>query len=233
MPAMLVIALTIVYPFFYNVVLSFSNMSLRNFDDWQVTGFQNYVQVLSEWKFFEILIKTLVWTGVCVFFHITIGLLLAACLNGPVAGKTIYRIILILPWAVPAYITALTWRGMFNYEYGAVNLILTQWCGFSEGLNWLGEEFLAFAACIITNVWLGFPFMMIIALGGMQGIPTELYEAARIDRLVDRSPPSGNRRGVFFCALSHRCRAAPACGDSRAPARRCAPVPTCCRRDCR
>ena len=182
-PAMLVIAATIIYPFFYNVVLSFSNMSLRNFQDWQIVGFQNYSQVFTESKFFVVLAKTLIWTVLCVFFHVAIGLLLAVCLNGPVYGKSIYRIILILPWAIPAYITALTWRGMFNYEYGAINLILTQWFGLEEGLNWLGDEWLAFGACIVTNIWLGFPFMMVIALGGMQGIPAELYEAARIDKV--------------------------------------------------
>lgn len=183
-PAMLVIALTIVYPFIYNIILSFSNMSLRNFQDWEITGFQNYAQVFSEWRFFEVLVKTLIWTVVCVFFHLAIGLLLAWCLNGPVRGKSIYRLVLILPWAIPAYITALTWRGMFNYEYGAINLMLTQWFGLQDGVNWLGDENLAFLSCIITNVWLGFPFMMVIALGGMQGIPAELYEAARMDRIT-------------------------------------------------
>ena len=183
LPAMLVIALTIVYPFIYNVALSFSNMSLRNFQDWQITGFQNYVQIFTEQKFFVVFAKTIVWTVVCVFFHVAIGLLLACCLNGPIKGKSVYRVVLILPWAIPAYITALTWRGMFNFDYGAINLILTQWLGFAEGLNWLGDETLAFVSCIVTNIWLGFPFMMIIALGGMQGIPSEMYEAARIDQI--------------------------------------------------
>jgi arabinogalactan oligomer/maltooligosaccharide transport system permease protein len=70
---------------------------------------------------------------------------------------------------------------MFDYEYGAVNLLMGKFFHFAP-VNWLGEPFNAFAACIIANVWLGFPFMMVIALGGMQGIPAELYEAARIDR---------------------------------------------------
>jgi arabinogalactan oligomer/maltooligosaccharide transport system permease protein len=156
---------------------------LRNFRDWEVTGLQNYAQIFTEPQFFVVLAKTLIWTVICVFCHLAIGLLLAVCLHGPVRGKSIYRLVLILPWAIPAYITALTWRGMFNSEYGAVNLFLTQWFGIAQGPNWLGDEFLALAACIITNVWLGFPFMMIIALGGMQGIPAELYEAARIDQV--------------------------------------------------
>ena len=181
-PAVLLILLTVVYPFLYNVVLSFSNMSLRHFRDWQVVGFQNYVQVLGDSRFYFVLWRTVVWTVVCVFFHVAIGLLLAVCLNGSVRGKSLYRVLLILPWAIPAYITALTWRGMFNSEYGAINLILKQVLGIPP-VNWLGDDPNALIACIITNVWLGFPFMMVIALGGMQGIPRELYEAARIDRV--------------------------------------------------
>lgn len=181
-PAVLLILVTVVYPFFYNIVLSFSNMSLRHFRDWQVVGLQNYAQVLGDSRFYFVLWRTVVWTVVCVFFHVAIGLLLAVCLNGPVRGKSLYRVLLILPWAIPAYITALTWRGMFNSEYGAINLILKQVFGMPP-VNWLGEDPNALIACIITNVWLGFPFMMVVALGGMQGIPRELYEAARIDRV--------------------------------------------------
>ena len=181
-PAALVTLLTIVYPFFYNVVMSFSNMSLRNFRDWQVVGFQNYWQVLTESQFVWILGKTIVWTIANLLFHLAIGLLLAVALNGPVKGKSIYRVLLILPWAIPAYITALSWRGMFDAEYGAVNALLAQVFGVGP-VNWLGEETNAFVACLITNIWLGFPFIMVIALGGMQGIPVELYEAAKIDRV--------------------------------------------------
>src|SRR5690606_10386562 len=86
---------------------------------------------------------------------------------------------LILPWAVPQYITALTWRGMFNSEYGAVNLLLDRGLGFT--IPWLTTEWGALAACLITTIWLGFPFMMILARGGLQSIPDELYEAAEID----------------------------------------------------
>jgi arabinogalactan oligomer / maltooligosaccharide transport system permease protein len=183
-PSILVIVLTIVYPFCYNIVLSFSNMSLRNFQDWQIVGWQNYEQIFrgQDSKFLMVLVKTVIWTVVCVFFHVAIGLLLAVALNGPIRGKPIYRILLILPWAIPAYITALTWRGMFDYEYGAINAIASQLLGLAP-INWLGDEINALVACIVTNIWLGFPFMMVIALGGMQGIPREMYEAAQIDRV--------------------------------------------------
>ncbi len=182
LPALLLIFATIVYPFIYNIVLSFSNMSLRHFQDWQIVGFQNYARVFQDESFLPVLGKTFVWTFVNVFFHVTIGLLLAVTLNGPVRGKSVYRVLLILPWAVPAYITALTWRGMFDFDYGAINLIASQWLRLPM-VEWLNNPFNAFVDCILTNVWLGFPFMMVIALGGMQGIPRELYEAASIDRV--------------------------------------------------
>lgn len=194
MPAVLCIVAVIVFPFLYNIVLSLSNMSLGNFQDWQVIGFGNYAEVLRDRNIWWYTLKTLIWTVVNVGFHVGFGLMLAVALNGPIRGKAVYRILLIIPWAVPAYITALTWRGMFDYEYGAVNLLLTRaaqfppvrWLlglvGLTPPVNWLGDVWHAFEACIIANVWLGFPFMMVIALGGMQGIPQELYEAARIDR---------------------------------------------------
>lgn len=194
MPSVVCIFAVIVFPFFYNIVLSLSNMSLANFRDWRVVGLQNYIEVFGDAKIWAVFLKTIVWTAVNVAFHVGLGVLLAVVLNGPVRGKAFYRILLIIPWAVPAYITALSWRGMFDYEYGAVNLILTQMAQFaplrwllslvnlSPPVNWLGDVGHAFQACIVANVWLGFPFMMVIALGGMQGIPHELYEAARIDR---------------------------------------------------
>ena len=194
LPAMITIFAVIVYPFLYNIVLSLSDMSLVRFRNWRIVGLQNYVEVLTDPNLWSIFAKTLVWTVVNVAFHVGLGLMLAVALNGPIRGKPLYRILLIIPWAVPAYITALTWRGMFDYEYGAVNLLLEQIAQFAPiawllsllhltpPVNWLGEPLRAFQACIIANVWLGFPFMMVIALGGMQGIPGELYEAARIDR---------------------------------------------------
>ena len=179
-PALLVIFLAVAFPFFYNVLLSLSNMSLTRFQDWQIVGWQNFVEVLTERRFYDVFLKTVVWTLVNVLFHVAIGVMLAIAINGPIRGKTFYRVCLIIPWAVPAYITALTWRSMFHFDYGAVNLLMSKWLGLGP-INWLGEPTPAFAACIVANVWLGYPFMMVIALGGLQGIPGELYEAARID----------------------------------------------------
>ncbi len=179
-PAAIVVALVVVWPFVYNVILSFSNMSLLHIHDWELIGPRQYEKVFSDSAFYGVLGKTLVWTIVNVFFHVTIGVALAVILHENVPGRRLFRTLLILPWAIPAVVTALTWRGMFHYEYGAVNLILTK--VFSQTpIQWLNDPIGTFAACIVTNVWLGFPFMMVVALGGLQSIPKELYEAAMID----------------------------------------------------
>jgi len=179
MPAVIVMALVVLYPFLYNVVISFSNMNLTHFRDWSLVGFKNFGAVLSDSMFWYFLFKTILWTVLNLIFHVGIGVLLAFILNEDIKGKTLFRTLLILPWAVPQYITALTWRGMFNSEFGAINLLSNQLFGFE--FPWLSTEWGAFTACLITNVWLGFPFMMIIALGGLQSIPRSLYEAADID----------------------------------------------------
>ncbi len=179
-PAAIVVALVVVWPFIYNVFLSFSNMSLLHIHDWELIGPRQYEKVFTDTSFYSVLGKTLLWTILNVVFHVTIGVALAVILHENVPGKRMFRTLLILPWAIPAVVTALTWRGMFHYEYGAVNLILTKVFAQSP-IQWLNDPVGTFAACVITNIWLGFPFMMVVALGGLQSIPKELYEAAMID----------------------------------------------------
>ena len=179
-PSFLVLGFVVIYPFVYNVVISFSNMSLGHFRDWTLIGLDQYLRVFREKIFYLLFFKTLGWTFINVFFHVLIGVSLALLLNRPLPGRAIFRTLLILPWAVPQYITALTWRGMFNYEYGYINLLLKNVFNLPP-IQWLSDPVGAFAAATITNIWLGFPFMMVIALGGLQSIPKELYEAADVD----------------------------------------------------
>ena len=182
-PVLIILIGVVVYPFIYNVILSLSNMNLRHIRDWEIVGFRNYIKVFTEPSqpdFYVIFIKTVIWTVVNLIFHVTIGVFLALVLNQKeIRGKGIFRTILVLPWAVPQLIVALTWRGMFNYEYGSINQILAK-VGI-PAVEWLRGPVEAFIAVIITNVWLGFPFMMVIALGALQSIHRDLYEAADID----------------------------------------------------
>lgn len=182
-PSFLILLAVVFYPFIYNVVISFSNMNLRHIKDWHLVGITQYVKVFTEPtqpSVSVVFLKTIIWTVANVFFHVVVGVFLALLLNQRPRGRSVYRTLLILPWAIPQYIVALTWRGMFNYEYGSINQIITKYLGLAP-VEWLKNPTEAFLACILTNIWLGFPFMMVVALGALQSIPHELYEAADID----------------------------------------------------
>ncbi len=179
LPAALVLLGVVAYPFLYNVYVSLTNWNMYNFRAPQLVGFRHYGRIFLEPDFYRIFFKTFLWTAVNLVFHFILGLGAALLLNRRLPGRAVYRALLILPWAVPQYISALTWRGMFNVEFGAVNQLLGK-LGIAP-VAWFAHEWTAFSAAVITNIWLGFPFVMVIALGGLQSIPEEMYEAARID----------------------------------------------------
>jgi arabinogalactan oligomer/maltooligosaccharide transport system permease protein len=180
MPAFLAIMAVIIFPFIYNIFISLSNYSLRTFNNWHLIGFYHYLKVFGDFQFYSVLGKTVLWTVINISFHVSLGIILAVLINRTLPAKPIIRTFLIIPCALPQYIAALSWRGMFNQEYGAINLVMTKYFSL-PAIQWLSQPFEAFTACILTNIWLGFPFMMVIALGGLQSIPVELYEAARVD----------------------------------------------------
>jgi arabinogalactan oligomer / maltooligosaccharide transport system permease protein len=196
-PAALGLLVLIGYPLLWELNVSFTNMSLKNFknpgflgiNEGMFVGFENYIQVFTEpvlklTSFWQLFAQTVIWTSVNVFFHVSLGMALALLLHRKMRGKGIYRALIILPWAVPQIIALLVWRTEFNFQYGAVNQLLGM-----IGLGpypWLSEPIWNFAAMVITNVWLGVPFMMVIILGGLQSIPNDYYEAAEIDGASSR-----------------------------------------------
>jgi arabinogalactan oligomer/maltooligosaccharide transport system permease protein len=179
LPSAVVLLGVVAYPFLFNVWISLTNWNMFHFRDPTFVGPVHYLRLFAEPDFYRIFGKTLAWTAINLVFHFVLGLGAALLLNRRLPARNLYRALLILPWAMPQYISALTWRGMFNVEYGAVNILLGK-LGIAP-VPWFSSEFWAFMAPVITNIWLGFPFIMVIALGGLQSIPQELYEAARID----------------------------------------------------
>lgn len=151
-------------------------------------GLANYADILSaagtglfeSGSFWLTLLVTVAWTVVNVFFHVSIGLVLGVLLSRPL-GKVrgVYRTLLILPWAIPSYVTALAWKGMFHRQLGAINALLGL-LG-AEPISFFSRFSTAFAANVATNVWLGFPFMMVVVLGAITGLPKEVLEAADVD----------------------------------------------------
>jgi arabinogalactan oligomer/maltooligosaccharide transport system permease protein len=193
-PAVIGLLVLYVYPLLWELNVSFTKMGIRNFvdpgflgltsDPPIFVGFQNYIDVftkpvLKQTSFYQLFAQTLIWTAVNVFFHVILGVLLALMLNRRLRGRTLYRAFLILPWAIPAFASLQIWRTEYNYQYGAVNQLLGL-VGIAP-VQWLSDPIWNFIAMIITNVWLGVPFMMVITLGGLQSISHDYYEAAEID----------------------------------------------------
>ncbi len=191
-PVVIVIAILVLYPLAQGVWLSFTDATgktmgdVRNPPSYDFIGLKNYIRILSgELKnsvgqnFWSVFGRTVIWTAANVFFHYTIGLGLAITLNRKFVGRSLYRIILLIPWAMPAYITASSWRFLFNETSGPINAILSIFG--IDPVPWLGQPIPALVAVIMVNVWLGIPFMLVALLGGLQGIPEELYQAAEVD----------------------------------------------------
>ena len=158
-------------------------------------GLANFIDILSaqggallaSGSFYVVLLVTLLWTFLNLFFHVAIGIALALLLSKPVLRfKAMYRVLLIVPWAVPSYITALVWKGMFDRQFGALTgliLGLNNLLGTNmEPISWFARFSTAFTANLSTNVWLGFPFMMVVTLGALTAVPQDVLEAAEVDR---------------------------------------------------
>ena len=199
LPAAVILAIITVYPIFYEVRLSFTDFGLRDLRDNSANwvGLRNYERIirnelpLSNFNFWRILAFNFTWTVVNVALHVVIGVAVAMLLNKRrIIGRKVFRAIYVIPWAMPPLVVATVWRNMFDAQFGAINLLLGS-IGLPNDIDWLGStdppipgvEFLplSFFAVLIANVWLGWPFMMVVATGALQSIPSDLYEAARID----------------------------------------------------
>ncbi|HSH39178.1 MAG TPA: sugar ABC transporter permease [Chthoniobacterales bacterium] len=170
-PAPLVVLAVLAFPFLFNVILSFSNSNIYHIRDWRLIGFDQFVSVFRQELFWSILAKTVIWTLVNIVFHVVIGVFLAVVLHQKfIRGRGWWRVTLILPSGAAAvhhcahlarHVQLRIRRREFaHHEIPALAAGRVAHLAFE-----------AFLAVIITNVWLGFPFTMVIALGGLQSIP--------------------------------------------------------------
>ena len=184
-PASIAMGLLIVAPFVVGAMVAFFTHHQGEFT---FVGLSNFLDIVlardfspnHPLSFYFTLLVTLLWTVTNVVLHVTLGVALALLLREPwVQLRGVYRVLLIVPWAVPSYITALIWKGMFHRQFGAVNALLSA-LGL-EPVSWFAQFSTAFAANLATNTWLGFPFMMVVTLGALQAIPRDLEQAAEVD----------------------------------------------------
>ncbi|MDG4951705.1 maltose ABC transporter permease MalF [Actinobacillus equuli] len=148
------------------------------------TGWHNFIKILTDDGVQEPFIKIFIWTVVfallTVIFTTLLGMIFASLVQWEaLQGKAIYRLLLILPYAVPGFISILVFKGLFNQSFGEINLILNQLFGIRP--EWFNDPFLAKAMLLIVNTWLGYPYMMIVCMGLLKAIPHDLYEASAID----------------------------------------------------
>ena len=203
-PSALGLAVFLGWPLIYNIIIAFSDWKLNTFlkyKDWGLGSFgtlftlqyglNNLQKVFTqpllntpESTFWVIFGRTILWTVINVFFHVTGGMILAILLNRQLKifgtdVRGLYRTLLIIPWAIPQVVVALVWRGEFHAQYGFVNIMLAK-IGI-QGPQWLSDPFWGFVMVCLVNIWLGIPFMTVIILGGLQSIAGEYFEAAEMD----------------------------------------------------
>lgn len=202
LPGFVMLLFVVVLPLAFMVALAFTNYNQynappRNLLDW--VGFENFLNLVNVgiWQdtFLSVFTWTIVWTVLATTLQIVLGLFLAILVNDKrVKFKRTIRTVLILPWAVPAFVSILIFSALFNPTFGAINQDILQ--NFGLMIPWLSDPFWAKVALILIQTWLGFPFVFALFTGVLQSVPSDMYEAADID--------GGNRIQKFrFITLPH------------------------------
>jgi multiple sugar transport system permease protein len=175
LPLFLLIVGLVLYPFLYSVYLSLENKAETTF-----VGLKNYLTLLGYDTFWLVVGNSFRFTLTAVFFKATLGLILALILNNlPFRGQRIWRGVSLIPWVMPLALSSMGWWWIFEPTYSALNWIIVQLGGTPK--PWLSDPSWARFATIVTNIWYGTPFFMIMFLAGLKSIPESLYEAANID----------------------------------------------------
>lgn len=175
LPATLFLIAIIIFPAINTFKLSISGKN-GNF-----CGFTHYARAIFDPIVQNAFRNTVLISVVSVCFFIIIGLIMALFLNRPMRGRMWFRIIAFLPWTVPDVAVGLIWRWIYDPTYGLLNSMIEK-LGFPfTNVEWLSSPSLAIYSIITTNIWRGYPFVMVILLAGLQSIPKELYECAALD----------------------------------------------------
>jgi multiple sugar transport system permease protein len=174
-PSMLLILLVAAYPIIYGIWLSLHEYSVRVAGLSRWAGLGNYTEALSNPDFWDAMVTTLIFTAVSVSLELVIGLAMAMAMHAAFRGQGVLRTVILIPWAILTVVTGFMWRSIFESPQGLVNTI------FGGDTVWLGREPHALIVIIFADVWKTAPFMALLILAGLQTIPGEIYEAAKVD----------------------------------------------------
>jgi len=173
-PALVLLFFVTIYPVIYVFYLSL-HRKLLIFDISRFIGLENYLFLLRDGRFWNALMNTTYFTVLSVSLEVLLGLCIALLLNRPFRLKGLIRAIVLIPWAIPTVVSAKMWEWIYNTDFGILNYLI------GSKINWLGTPFLAINAAVFMDVWKTTPFVAILLMAGLQVIPQELYQAARVD----------------------------------------------------
>jgi trehalose/maltose transport system permease protein len=179
-PALIVIALVAAYPIGYAVWLSLTEYSLRVPGKWRFAGFDNYTEAFHSTEFWDAVKNTFIFTGLSVSLELVIGLGMALAMHAAFKGRGLLRTVVLVPWAVLTVVSAITWRTLFEPNLGLAPTVLGK-LGIAENVVWLGQSGYAMAVMVLADVWKTAPFMALLLLAGLQVIPDDVYDAAKVD----------------------------------------------------
>jgi multiple sugar transport system permease protein len=177
-PSMILIAVVAAWPIIYAIWLSLHEYSVRvaGLSRWAgPIGLRNYSNALSDSDWWASLAHTVIFTVASVTLETLIGLGMAMAMHAAFRGQGLLRTVVLVPWAILTVVTATMWRTMFVSPYGFINTIT------GSHTVWLGQEPQALIVIILADVWKTAPFMALLILAGLQVIPSEIYEAAKVD----------------------------------------------------
>ena len=180
LPALIIVGVLLIYPIFSSLYYSMTTKHLI-IPSYDFVGLANYQAVLSDPNFFKAFLTSIVWTICSLAGQLIIGFTSALAINRVKVGKGVYRTLMIIPWAFPSIVIALSWKWILNGVSGFLPNILVQLGICSELPQFLSDNSLVFLTLIFINVWFGAPMIMVNVLSALQTIPQDQYEAAQID----------------------------------------------------
>ncbi|NRF95520.1 sugar ABC transporter permease [Paenibacillus frigoriresistens] len=179
MPVIIVIFVVIGIPFINALYLSLTDKTVGA--EAHFIGFANYREIFTDPVYWKVLKNTFIYFMTDVFFKLVIGMIFALTLNQAFFGRSIVRVLFLVPWAISGLVSALTWKWMYNDSYGIINQLLLDSGLIDIPVAWLSGPKIALVSVIIVNIWRGIPFFLFSILGGLQTIDRQMYEAAKID----------------------------------------------------
>jgi multiple sugar transport system permease protein len=180
-PAVLLVAAIYLYPAVTTVVLSLSDFDMVRLRITRFVGLKHYLELLTSPSFLQVALRTIYFGLAIVVLTTTLAFLIALLLNEDFFGRTLLRVVVLLPWAVPPVVAAVLWGQMFHAEIGFVNALMFRLGLIDQYRVWLADPLIALHIIVLVEVWRALPFMILFFLAGLQSLPGHVFEAAAID----------------------------------------------------